>query len=357
MIEPSRRYHWVDALRGVAALSVVVFHYHHFYLGNAFDRPSIPPISEFPYASVIGFLYSSFAANTVELFWLISGFVFSHVYLYRSTSAWQFGLSRFARLYPVHFATLIYVAALQVLSINTLGHWQIYGNNDAKHFALQLFMSSNWTNLSRGLSYNGPIWSVSLELFAYAIFFVFLPALRKHNLFSSLTFLILSWAMFYYNFSDIPALNRQVFKCAGYFFLGVLLYRLSPGRDGLNSMAITIAGLFVMILGLFFGLEDFAVSGLSVSIVAVAARLDYTFPMAGFRLGILGDISYSIYLIHVPIQMTALVIADLFFDGSRDFASSYFTLPFYLGASIALALVVHRKYEQPMGFLIRKKFS
>lgn len=357
MIESSRRYHWVDALRGVAALSIVVFHYHHFYLADAFDRPSIPPVSEFPYASVIGFLYSSFSANAVELFWLISGFVFSHVYLYRSTPAWQFGVARFARLYPVHFATLIYVAALQVFSINMLGHWQIYGNNDVRHFTLQLFMSSNWTNLSRGLSYNGPIWSVSLEIFVYAIFFVCLPALRRHKLFASLALLIFSWAMAYYNFADIPALNRQVFECAGYFFLGVFLYRASPGHSGLNSIIVTIMGLIVLILGLFFGLEDLAVSGLSASIVAVAARLDYIFPTAGFSLSVLGNISYSIYLVHVPIQMTALVIADLFFDGDRDFASSYFTLPVYLGASIALALVVHRKYEQPMGFLIRKRFS
>ncbi len=144
----SHRYFWVDALRGIAALCIVVFHYHHFYLEDAFGRDAIPPITEFPYASVVWPLYSSFAANAVEMFWLISGFVFAHVYLHRPTSAWQFSVARFARLYPLHFATLLYVAILQLVSLNLVGHWQIYANNDTKHFILQLFMSSNWNTWS-----------------------------------------------------------------------------------------------------------------------------------------------------------------------------------------------------------------
>lgn len=40
------RFVWVDVLRGLAAVVIAVFHYHHFYLANAYDRPT-PPMTHF----------------------------------------------------------------------------------------------------------------------------------------------------------------------------------------------------------------------------------------------------------------------------------------------------------------------
>lgn len=353
----SHRYFWVDALRGIAALCIVVFHYHHFYLEDAFGRDAIPPIAEFPYASVVWPLYSSFAANAVEMFWLISGFVFAHVYLHRPTSAWQFSVARFARLYPLHFATLLYVAILQLVSLNLVGHWQIYANNDTKHFILQLFMSSNWNTWSHGLSFNGPIWSVSLEIVVYAIFFCSLYFLRRRPIASTIALLSASWTIFYLYSSDLPFLKSGVFRCAGYFFLGSLVYLLQPDRNNYRLAIILLSGSMLVTLGIHFEIEDFYISGFALAAVSLAARLDKIFPVSGFRLSALGDISYSVYLIHVPIQMTALVLADLLFDGTREFADSYLTLPIYLCISVVLASYAHRKFERPVGAFIRQKLS
>lgn len=74
-----------------------------------------------------------------------------------------------------------------------VGHWQIYGNNDLRHFGLQLVMSSNWTTLSRGLSFNGPIWSVSLELVAYGLFLIALPLLRHFGLIAAVALAAVMW--------------------------------------------------------------------------------------------------------------------------------------------------------------------
>lgn len=187
------RFQWVDALRGIAAMVIVVNHYHHFYLADAYDRAAIPEVEYFPYASILMPLYGPFAANAVELFWLISGFVFAHVYLAREASAWEFGVARFARLYPLHFATLIYVAAMQSVSQSMVGHWQVYGNNDVKHFFLQVFMSSNWSNWDRGLSFNGPIWSVSLEISIYALFFISIWIMKRAPVLVSLMICMACW--------------------------------------------------------------------------------------------------------------------------------------------------------------------
>jgi peptidoglycan/LPS O-acetylase OafA/YrhL len=69
----------------------------------------------------------------------------------------------------------------------------------------------------------------------------------------------------------------------------------------------------------------------------------------------LGDISYSIYLVHVPIQMVILLLADLFFEPTRSFADSYVTLPAYLIVSIWCAYVVNVRFEKPIGLWVRRR--
>lgn len=344
-----RRFFWVDALRGVAALVIVVFHYHHFYLADAYDRPAVPDISTFPYANLLTPLYSSFAANAVELFWLISGFVFLHVYLRRETGVWPFAVARFARLYPLHFATLLYVAALQVVSMQVAGHWQIYDNNDVRHFILQLFMASNWNNLAHGLSFNGPIWSVSLEIVVYGMFFCAIPLLKKAPIATSAVLSVLAWSWIGFHPFAVPFVSMGVFECAAYFFVGSLLYALRPYAFLSRAMGLAVAGVALFVVGKVVGFDDLLIIGTAIALVSLAAALDAIAPDKGKWLSPLGDISYSVYLVHVPLQMTILLVADMFFDGTRDFANSTLTLPVYLAVSIAVALFVHRWLELPLG--------
>ena len=351
------RFYWVDALRGLAAMAICVFHYHHFYLANAFDRDALPPTESYPYGDVLAPLYSPAAAHAVELFWLISGFVFAHVYFHRSTGWWAFGVARFARLYPLHFATLLYVAGLQLVSLNVVGHWQIYGSNDLRHFLLQLVMASNWTTLSRGLSFNGPIWSVSMEIVVYGMFFVSLFFIRRRPVVLSGALCVASWALFWLqsSYGPVPLISRVVFECAGFFFMGTCLYSLRPQNAPWRSLGLAALGAGVAALGLVYGLDRVVIAGSSVCLVALAAGLDQMAPALGKRLSGLGDISYSLYLVHVPLQMTVLLVADMAFDGTRSFADQPLTLPIYLGVSVLLAHMAYRFFERPVGRALRQK--
>ena len=205
---------WIDGLRGIAAVFVVIFHYHHFYLADADARLAIPDPATFPYAQLLQpvFVYGSHA---VELFWVISGFVFTHVYLDAPTSLRGFAVARFARLYPLHFLTLCYVALLQILSFNLAGHWQVYGHNDLRHFVLQLFLSSNWNTLGLGLSFNGPIWSVSLETVIYAVFFVSLTALRRLKSVTAVSLCVLFWIAVFQWPTNFQFLSSGIAECGG----------------------------------------------------------------------------------------------------------------------------------------------
>lgn len=352
---PIQHFVWVDFLRGVAALAVVIFHYHHFYLADALDRPSIPPIGTFPYATILEPLYSHWAANAVELFWLISGFVFAHVYLTRKTTAREFGVARFARLYPLHFCTLIYVAALQWFSLKMVGHWQVYGNNDLFHFVLQLFMSSNWPTFSWGLSFNGPIWSVSAEIFIYVLFFFALTMIRRFPLAVPLLLSAFFWGWFALRPVGLWYVSDLVFECGGYFFLGSVLYALRPYDRPLRAILIILLGAALVALGIASGRHFLIVPGASVAILCFFVALDRIAPRSGKRVTVVGDISYSLYLVHVPLQMSALLVADLMFDGSRAFANSMATLPIYVAVSVATAVLANKWLEKPAGRAIRKR--
>lgn len=80
----------------------------------------------------------------VQVFWIISGFFFAVVYLGRAVTIRQFVIHRFARLYPLHFLTLLFVELLQGLALSLIGHTLFYENYDWPHFALQLGFVSDW---------------------------------------------------------------------------------------------------------------------------------------------------------------------------------------------------------------------
>ncbi|MEM0944837.1 MAG: acyltransferase family protein, partial [Pseudomonadota bacterium] len=115
-----RTFHLLHGARGVAALAVVIFHYNHFYLADHTARDALPAVEAYPYAAILAPIYQH-GDFAVELFWVISGFVFAHAYLNRPTSPWRFAVARVARLYPLHLLTLLLVAGLQAASLAFAG--------------------------------------------------------------------------------------------------------------------------------------------------------------------------------------------------------------------------------------------
>lgn len=100
----NQRFRSLDALRGVAALSVVLWHWKHFFfVGYAlpvdFDEAAQPLYSLLR-------VFYDFGWLAVDLFFLLSGFIFFRLYSQRienrDISAARFSAHRFSRLYPLH---------------------------------------------------------------------------------------------------------------------------------------------------------------------------------------------------------------------------------------------------------------
>ncbi|SMX39632.1 acyltransferase family protein [Octadecabacter ascidiaceicola] len=348
---------WIDALRGLAAICIAVFHYTRFYMPSA-DVPVIPvAVEDVPYTAFLWPVYL-YGEEAVRLFWVISGFVFAHVYWSRNTDFRQFAVARFARLYPLHFVTLIIVAALQIISLTGTGHWQIVGNNDLKHFFLQVFMLDTSLSLSDGNSFNAPIWSVSAEVFVYILFFATLPLTKRNPVIMSLLLSAIAYAALTVR-PDAFIIGQWVFVCTVFFFAGSACFAAFRAFGGRSSrVGLLLAGLLVLgWLGFENQQHNVLLITICCSVVLAMALLESHFTKTANVMRFLGDISYSLYLVHIPIQIFVLLVADMVFDGDRSFAATYWALPVFLAASIGTAYLTNRYFEKPAARWLRRRFA
>ena len=110
----------IELLRFISAFMVLVWHYQQFYLPyNPFSNLEIILSSRSiqPFYKLLNIFYN-FGNKGVDFFFIISGFVFAHVYLskYNKASFKTFFVNRLARLYPLHLLTLLVVLLLQTYS-------------------------------------------------------------------------------------------------------------------------------------------------------------------------------------------------------------------------------------------------
>jgi peptidoglycan/LPS O-acetylase OafA/YrhL len=292
----------------------------------------------------------------VDFFWAISGLVFYQRYAKligdRQIGAGTFALRRFARLYPLHIATLFAVAALQWAYVRSHGQFFIFDDNSPRAFAMQLLMASNWFSWQHG-GFNGPIWSVSVEVLTYVCFFQVARLFGANLLAGGLVAI----GFMFLGFVDPGALFRQtVFRCGFmFFFAGVIAHWLLRQRFA-TLMAAGIAVAIGALAGCGTHLHDSLsfLGILAVCSLVLIARLGLLVMPLTRRLAIFGQVTYSSYLLHFPLQLTAVLAVDAAGIGREVFLrpSLFFG---YLGGVLALSMLSYRYFEQPLRLWIRSK--
>ncbi|HTJ96226.1 MAG TPA: acyltransferase [Rhodocyclaceae bacterium] len=149
---PAVNYPALTALRGIGAVWVTLFHL----------------LPDTPFSLIrSGYL-------GVDLFFMMSGFIISHVHAsdfphYSLAQHWHFLQLRLARIYPLH----VFILCLFGLAVWLLPDFVARYNNpqrlDFAHFLASLFLVHNW-GLGDAPLWNGPTWSLSAEWLAYITF-------------------------------------------------------------------------------------------------------------------------------------------------------------------------------------------
>jgi peptidoglycan/LPS O-acetylase OafA/YrhL len=299
---------------------------------------------------MFGFFYDN-GYIAIQIFWMISGFIFFWKYSESinsgAISAYRFFVLRFSRLYPLHFATLIVVATLQMLYIRTHGTSFVYRSNDNFHFMLQLALASNWID-ELPQTFNGPIWSVSVEALVYAFFFVVVSILRP----SLKLCLVLCIVVAVAGMAAGQIYARNVFQCMDFFFAGGAMQAIGASlscRQKLVGFGVCVLGLSLSIATNFrFG----SIIGFSFFVVAAFALLDEVVSLRRSALTNLGDLTYASYLLHFPIQLASVLVVDAL-GLSRDLFLAPGALAAFIVGTFGSAWIVFRAFEMPAQAALR----
>ncbi len=316
-------------LRGIAALLVVIFH------SNLMLAPFVDPAQ------------TKFVQNGwlwVDFFFVLSGFVLSHAYGpgFQERVSWasykKYLLARFARVYPLHFLTL-WAAVAVVLVIRSMAQgldpfFQTIFNPKAIPACLLLIQS---LHLYDTAPLNTPSWSLSTEWWVYVLFPLlvqpFFQLGRVGKWLAAVGIIALFLGLVYYvvphfgtgPFSkpgvlNPPSLNTLtdwgLIRCLAGFLLGMLFYELY--RSGWASGLLRGGWMFLFFAvgvcaAMHFGIHELLILAFFPFIILTAAY-DTDFIKRALEtrpLQRLGDWSFSIYMVHVPIAFALTAIFTL----------------------------------------------
>jgi peptidoglycan/LPS O-acetylase OafA/YrhL len=321
----TNRFSELDALRGFAAVAVVIFHFTTRAAREGF------PLFDF-----------EIGQHGVQVFFCISGFVIYWT-LERSKTLLDFAVSRFSRLYPAYWAALaVLVAANFFFSIED-SVW-------VTGYAVNATMLQKFVGIQ---DVDGVYWTLGVELTFYAwMALVFATGHLKHIVPISLVWLLIAAWMGAVEITThhIPRVLdvALIFPHIPYFIAGMMFYLIrSKGlqREHIGVLAVVfLATLAIYGPGMWWmPAAVFAIFGL-----AIYGKLAWIVNPVTLWLG---DISYSLYLTHrVWGQGIMIELARLGLPKWLAFAAA-------IAAALVLATSITWLIEQPALNLIRNGYK
>lgn len=313
-----RRLQELDAIRGIAALSVVLFHYTTKY--NEIFTPKAMDLFEFNYGHF-----------GVQLFFILSGFViFMTINKVQSTS--EFIYKRFIRLYPVFWICVIFTFTFTYFAQFERFERTFY------EFLLSLTMIPE---ILQGRPIDGAYWSLIPELFFYTFIAIILKIKQLKNIeFICIAWLLLAFGIKIFNISKIVELLINADYC--YLFIaGINFYKIYTKKA-------TIYNHLIIVLCLIFSLftNKLEVTSFATFFFLVFYLFSYNKLVFLGKIKVLvflGFISYPLYLLH---QFFGLIIINKLNNLGIENYFLLLTIP--LALAIVLSWIITTYIEKPL---------
>jgi peptidoglycan/LPS O-acetylase OafA/YrhL len=324
----------LTGVRAFAALWVVLLHFHAQW---ALLMPGLS----------LGQTFAQRGSLGVDVFFILSGFILSYVYLAdKPELSWarhrRFLWLRIARIYPVHVFTFGSLALL-VLGARLL-HIHIEGEYPLNRVPFELTMTHAWWWFLEPGGWNYPSWSISAEWFAYLVLFP-LSAWVLRRRWKTPALLVIAYAalLTWLTLMTGNVDGRRLSRVSCEFLAGAMafgIFRQNPQFTRLcQRSATTLVGVVLVIAasGPASALYPFWLLVLLFPLMLVGLTADGTW--VGRFLGSPavvwgGRVSYSLYMTHALTQKLLKVLLP-----SAGFISS--SLPVRCGVVLAqLALLI-----------------
>lgn len=341
-------YYSLQIGRGIAAIMVVLTHI-------------AGPMSNSKYfgISIFDKLFS-FGTFGVQYFFVLSGFIIYHVHkneLSTPSALVPYIKKRFLRIYPTFIVIFLLVYFLGLLT--------------SQESILQLDLISIIKSIILISSFPVPVIGVAWTL-EYEIFFYLLFALLIIN--KKFIYLICAIFIFshIYNYSDNISFLYLGFLQSSImllFFMGLFVAYIIKIRIDIKIVyTILILGILIFFSEIYNSIINYnnnhnsyqnLILGLAFSLIVFSfVKIEqYGYDFKKFKImNLLGDASYSIYLLHYPISLVVVKVAFILNLDKINFIGPSIVFVTMLCLSIVFSVLFHLRIEKPMLKYIKNKF-
>jgi len=355
------RLHFIDGLRGLAMLMVLL--YHCWLFGGMWSVGLTVGGRHIDVAPILGFGHIG-----VNLFLVLSGFCLYWPFVKggrrREPTLWEFSKKRCRRILPPYYVTLLLFSAVPFIEA-WYHHTGFNGRYVLNWLILHTLMLHN-TRPDYALSINGSLWSLALEFQLYILFPMLVEAYRRFSarrvllavlLVCTVYRFFLVWGHYLpddgYGYVLAYSIFGRGFEFALGMFTALLVARqhaeqrsLVLWTDYLLIAVVVPAAILDGRHGHFRALTD-AMWGLLFAALLLAGSRSETrlHRVLSHRLLVwLGLFSYSVYLIHLPL---VIGFGDYglgqFSNTGRVLFMLFVVIPLVLG----LGYLFHLLFERP----------
>ncbi len=286
----------------------------------------------------------------VPMFFILSGFVLAHSYpiiKWKRGHLLNYYWGRFIRIYPVYILSLIVIMPFIIMdtTLNKVGYLFNY-----------LALLQGWT--SNIIGWNTPAWSLSCEIFFYALFPLLITFILKRNIRALIIITIIIFAaMRLFFILELYNSLKPIFYFS-YFIMGIILCRIFESIPKNNKSIGTWIYIPSFILLLMFIMWPQILNNRLD--MGTTTLLLYSLFLLGLALGggwlarflslsvniYLGKASYAMYILHIPLLWWYLRFAHTP------------NAVIYISLVIIISVFTYRYFEDPANKYLRfKKFT
>lgn len=321
----------------------------------------------------------------VSLFFVLSGFILQYTYCGAernpSIASRTFYGARVARLYPVYLLGLAVAAPFFVW-----GHLRRDQPFELARQGLAVLALVQAYVPSLAMAWNPPAWSLSAEAFFYVVFPLMAPALMRIPLAVVLAIAVTSWCGSMglgvaYAIAEPDGIHEATARDTG-FWLDVLKYNplvrlpefligfvtgriFSERRSAIRGTAVGAPLLALGLVSLLAASPHVPYVLLHSGLLAPAFALlilwlamgqgSFASVLGSAPLRLLGQASYSLYVLHVPLVIVMKTVTERAF-GQNFTAGPAFT-PLFLVLVVGASVLCFRVFESPLQRRVRKFFE
>lgn len=345
-VKTNNRFLELDALRGIAALLVVFFHF-------TMRRPEAD----------LGFKYGT---TGVDLFFMISGFVI-FMSINKVSKSSDFIINRLSRLYPTYWACVTFTFLLILLRILMAKH-----SLEMVPFGQYLGNLTMFQSYLRIKNLDGPYWTMTTEMLFYILILVLyhFKILKHLNLiFIALILSAFIGFHFLYDFEITQQIKSFIplLEFLPLFFSGILFYKIYHSSGNHIRYYATLLGCLITQISFFnyagrsFNYIDtfeYAVV-LSIYFIVFTLLINNKLKMIVTKPTLfLGKISFSLYLIHQYISRSVLIpILTKKLHINFWVAAVFITLPIIIAVAGIITYYIEIPFSRKMKLYLHKKID